>query len=171
MGERANGLRGISRQNASGLPMTKGADPLASASNLFSSPRPAVLYCQNGGNSTRLVNITPPLKSSKLTAHRKRRRRPSGSVPNAWRGLSPSVRGLSPWANGRLTPSAQDNLSFVRIASPGSIASAGSVPIGRARVLTRRAWGLSPTISPGVCPHGGLVGSAFYRRLKKTIWQ
>ena len=145
MGERADGLRGVSRQNASGLPMLVGTDPAASAGRVRHTSRRASLFSRNGDDSACLVNITPPLRSSKLTAHRKRRRRPSGPVPNAWRGLSPSVRGLSPWGE-RTACAVRTGQSIVR-----SHRLAGVCPHGRVHVLTRlasprRVW-LFPLVS------------------------
>ena len=174
MGERADGLRGVSRQNASGLLMTLGTDPAASACRVRHTSRRASLFSRNGDVFACLVNITPPLRSSKLTAHRKRRRRSSGPVPNgsgsvpigsgsvpgggrglspSVRGLSPSVRGLSPWGE-RTAYAVRTGQSIVRL---HRLASAGSVPI---------LAGSVPIDFLGACPHEGLVGSAFHRRPK-----
>ena len=110
MGERANGLRGVSRQNASGLLMTKRADSLASASRVRYTSRRASLSRRNGDVFARLDKIATPSKVlSQL----------------AWRAASPPVGACPHGANGRLAPSAQDNLSFVRIASPGSVPMGG----------------------------------------------
>ena len=76
MGERANGLRDVSRQNASGLPMLVGTDPAASASRVRYTSRRASLYRRNGDVFARLDKIATPSKVlSQL----------------AWRAASPPV--------------------------------------------------------------------------------
>jgi hypothetical protein len=174
MGGRANGLRGGLRLIADGLLMTKRADSPASASRVRYTSRRALLSCQNGGDFARLDNITPPLKSSQLTAHRRRRRRPSGPVPSGF-GVCPRCDGVCPHrfgvcphgANGRLAPSAQDK-SLCALARFGGVCPhrGGACPRRFSHMEPRSRRGLRRGLSPW-----GLVGSTFHRRLKIEMSQ
>ena len=127
MGERADGLRGVSRQNASGSLMTKRADSLASASRVRYTSRRASLYRLNCDVFARLDKIATPSKVLSQLAWRaapppvgacpQRLAGPvlvgSGSVPmgrtdglrrphrTIYRSFASPRRGLSPWEGAR----------------------------------------------------------------------
>ena len=145
MGERANGLRGVSQLNASDLPMLVWTDPAASACRVCHTSRRSSLYRLNGDVFARLVNITPPLRSSKLT------RLASGAA--ARRGLSPSLGGVCPRRFG-VCPR--------RWAGPVPIAWRGLSPRGERTAYAVRTGQItahfgSPRrgLSPSVFSHGG----------------
>ncbi len=93
MAERANMLRNGSRQNASDLPMTAGGrSPGIGEPGSLCLPSRFVISPKRRCFRSFSQHSPPPLKSSKFIAFSERRRRPAGSVPIGWRGLSPLRR-------------------------------------------------------------------------------
>ena len=141
MGERANGLCGVSRQNASGLPMLVGTDPAASASRVRHTSRRASLYRRNGDVFARLDKIATPSKVLSQLAWRAAPS-PVGACPQRLAGSVPVVSGSVPGGGRGLSPRGERTAYAVRTGQITALwlASAGSVPIGSLGVCPRGAW-------------------------------